>query len=155
MYTREQASLIKQKFWTTLGQFLALHPSAEGLKVNWLNYKTGLKHVYFRMDADKNSAYIGIELHHPDQGIQELFFEQFLEFKLLLHGLMEEEWEWELHSLDEKTGKTISRIYCTQQGYNVFDEKHWADIIRFLSPRMISLDSFWADAKYSFDVLKG
>lgn len=73
MYTKEQASQLRQAFWTAFGQYISPHPSAEGLKVNWSNYQTGIKHVYFRMKADNKSASIAIELTHPDTDIQELF----------------------------------------------------------------------------------
>jgi len=153
VYTKEQASQLRQAFWTSLGQYMAPIPSAEGLKINWINYKTGLKHVYFRMQADNKTAGIGIEITHPDSGVQELFFEQFLEFKTLLHGMMYEEWIWALHETDE-SGKTISKIYFQLENVNIFKQDDWPTLISFFKPRMITLDEFWCDAKYSFDILK-
>lgn len=153
MYTREQASLIRKEFWTTFGNYMSPQLSAEGLKTNWLNYKTGLKHVYFRLDADKRSASVAIEITHPDISIQELFYEQFLELKRLLNGYLGEEWEWVLHTSDEN-GKTISKIYTEINGVNVFNKDDWHKLISFFKPRIIALDEFWSDAKYSFDSLK-
>lgn len=153
MYTREEASLIRKEFWTKLGGYLAPIKNSEGERVNWINYKTGIKHVNFRLDADKRNASIGIELTHPDEGIQELFFEQFTELKSLLHGYLNEEWEWVLHTSDEN-GKTISRIYKELDKVNVFNKNDWSALISFLKPRILALDEFWNDAKYSFDSLK-
>lgn len=153
MYSREEASRLRHEFWTALGQYLAPHLSAEGLKVNWINYKTGLKHVYFKMQADKKQASIGIEITHPDTGIQELFFEQFLELKSILHGYLNEEWDWVLHTPDEN-GKIISRICTEIAGVSVFNRNDWPALISFFKPRIIALDEFWSDAKYSFDSLK-
>jgi hypothetical protein len=70
MYSKDQASQLKQQFWTTFGQYITPHPSAEGIKINWVNYKTGIKHLYFRMQAENRSASIAIEIAHPDAGIQ-------------------------------------------------------------------------------------
>lgn len=153
MYTREQASELRQAFWTAFGQYIAPQVSAEGVKVNWTNYKTGLKHVYFRMHADKEKASIAIEITHPDVGIQELFFEQFKETRNVLHEYLEEEWEWELHSHDEED-KIISRIYKEISEVNIFNKDDWPQLISFFKPRMIALDQFWYNAKDSFDVLK-
>ena len=153
MYTREEASLIRKEFWTMFGGYLSPIKSSEGERVNWLNYKTGLKHVYFRLDAGKRHASIGIELTHPDTGIQELFFEQFLELKSILHGYLNEEWEWVLHTSDED-GKVISKIYKELNDVNVFNKNNWPELISFLKPRILALDEFWNDAKYSFDSLK-
>ena len=153
MYTREQASQLRQAFWTTYGQYLAPVPSAESLKINWLNYQTGLKHVSFRLHADNHSASVGIEITHPDTGIQELFFEQFKELRHILHSNAGEEWEWVLHTTDA-TGKTISRIYKEIVDVNVFNQDDWPELISFFKPRMIALDAFWSVAKYSFDTLR-
>ncbi len=153
MYTKGEASQLRQAFWTAFGQYLAPIPSAEGLKVNWVNYKTGLKHVYFRMQAGNKTASIGIELTHPDPGIQELFFLQFTELKTLLHGTLDETWDWVLHTTDEN-GQLISRIYKEIAPVNVFNQDDWPALISFFKPRIIALDEFWTDAKYSFDALK-
>lgn len=153
MYSKDEASQLKQAFWTTFGQYISPQLSAEGLRINWVNYKTGLKHVYFRMEAGKKSASIAIELAHPDAGIRELFFEQFLELKNILHVELGEEWEWELHSTDEN-GKNISRIYTQLNGVSIFNKNDWPALISFFKPRIIALDEFWSNAKYAFDALK-
>lgn len=153
MYSKEEASQLKQAFWTTFGQYISPQLSAEGLRVNWVNYKTGIKHIFFKMHADKRTAYIAIEITHPDAGIQELFFEQFLEYKNILTSYQNEPWEWELHGHDEY-GKTISRIYKQIDGISIFNKNDWPELISFFKPRIIALDEFWNDAKYGFDGLK-
>jgi hypothetical protein len=153
MYTREEASYLRQAFWTTFGQYIAPHLSSEGLKVNWINYKTGVKNVFFRMDADNNRGYIGIELTHTDPEIQQMYFEQFELLKEILHETLAEEWIWKLHTEDEH-GKIISRIYKEIEEVSIFNRNHWSDLISFFKPRIISLDQFWEGAKYSFDELK-
>lgn len=153
MYSKEEASQLKQAFWTTFGQYIAPQLSAEGLRANWVNYKTGIKHIFFKMQADKRTASIAIEITHPDAGIQELFYEQFLEYKNILASYQNEPWEWELHGRDEY-GKTISRIYKQIKGVSIFNKNDWPELISFFKPRIIALDEFWSDAKYGFDGLK-
>ena len=68
MYTREQASSIRQEFWTRFGRYMAPVLSAEGEKINWINYKTGIRQLNFRMDATQEFAHIGIEINHRDPG---------------------------------------------------------------------------------------
>lgn len=153
MYSKDEASQLRQLFWTTFGQYIAPQLSAEGLKVNWVNYKTGIKHLYFRMEADKRSATIAIEIAHPDTGIQELFFEQFSELKNLLHAALQENWEWQLHNADDN-GKIISRIFKQINGVSIFNKADWPALISYFKPRIIALDEFWSDAKYAFDGLK-
>lgn len=153
MYSKDEASQLKQEFWTAFGQYMSPVLSAEGVRANWVNYKTGLKHVYFRMNANKRSASIAIELAHPDAGIQELFFEQFKEYKNILHDALGETWDWDLHITDE-SGKIISRIYTQLDGVSIFNKNDWPRLISFFKPRIIVLDEFWSDVKYGFDALK-
>lgn len=153
MYSKEQASQIRQSFWTAFGQYLAPQPSADGLKINWINYKTGIKYISFKMQTDNRSASIAIEISHPDAGIQELFFEQFKELKAVLHNTLQEEWEWALHTTDEY-GKVVSRIYKDLPQASIFNRDDWPKLISFFKPRIIALDEFWSTAKYSFDALR-
>ena len=149
MYSKDEAAKLKQEFWTTFGQYLALEHSSEGLRVNWVNYKTGIKHLHFKMEADGKKARIGIEIAHQDAGIQELLFEQFKEFKVILADYLKEEWLWELHTTDEY-GKNISRISISLMPISVFNRQDWPELISFLKPRIIALDAFWNDVKDSF-----
>ncbi|MES2455492.1 MAG: DUF4268 domain-containing protein [Bacteroidota bacterium] len=153
MYSKDEASQLKQAFWTTFGQYIAPHLSAGGTKVNWVNYKTGIRHLFFKMHADKRGAYIAIEISHPDSGIQELVFEQFQAFKRLMEAQMGETWDWNLHMTNEH-GKTISQISKQLDGLSIFKREDWPALISFFKPRIIALDEFWTDAQYSFDVFK-
>src|SRR5690606_36969755 len=102
-------------------------------KVNWLNYKTGYKGLYFRMDADQKKVSISVEMDHNDPDLRQLFFEQFLELKSVLHSTLEEEWEWQPDTVNE-LGQNISRIGKSISGVNIFDENTWPQMIGFLKP---------------------
>lgn len=153
MYSKDQASAIKQAFWTAFGQYMALQPAADGGKVSWINYKTGIKHLYFRMQADQRAGSIAIEIAHPDPGIQELMFEQFRSYDKVLQGYLSEEWDWVLHTQDDY-GKTISRISKTISNVNIFRQEDWPALISFFKPRIMALDEFWSDARYGFDLFR-
>jgi hypothetical protein len=153
MYSKDEASQIRQAFWTAFGQYISPQLSADGLKVNWVNYKTGIKHLYFKMEADKRFATIGIVITHPDAGIQELFFEQFQELKTMFDSYFDEDWIWALHDKDEY-GKTISRIYQQIDNVSIYNRNDWPQLISFFKPRIIALDDFWSVAQYSFESLK-
>lgn len=153
MFKREEASRIRHEFWTTFGRYMRPIPSAEGMKINWVNYHTGLKDVYFRMDAGSKSASIAISIEHNDPGIRELYFEQFMEFQTLLHATLDEVWEWQRHASSGK-GVNISRIYTELPDASIFTRDDWPALISFFKPRIIALDSFWSDAKYTFEALR-
>ena len=151
MYSKDQASQLKQAFWTAYGQYMAPVLSAEGLRTNWINYKTGVKHIYFKMQADSKSASIAIEFSHPDAELQQLYFEQLATYKTMLHSTLGEDWDWQLHTTDDY-GKTVSRVQKDISPVNIFQKEDWPKLISFFKPRIIALDEFWSDVKVAFEV---
>jgi hypothetical protein len=101
------------------------------------------------MDAGPKTATISISLEHNDPYVRELYFSQFNEFMEILHATLEEEWTWQLHAA--VADKTSSRIYKELQDVSVFNKEQWPDLISFFKPRIIALDAFWENAKYSFE----
>ena len=57
------------------------YQSVTGSKVNWINYNTGVKNIYFRLEVDQHSARVFIDLQHKDEDIRELFYEQFVYYQ--------------------------------------------------------------------------
>jgi len=153
MYSRQEASKIKQQFWTVFGQYMQPVLSAEGEKMQWVNYKTGEPHISFKMDADSKSAMVAIVLTHKDKGLRELYFQQFMELRKLLSQALEEDWTWRQHAT-ESNGKEISRIFICLENVSIFSRDDWPAIIAFLKKRIIALDAFWSEARYAFESLR-
>lgn len=150
MYTKQEASGIRRKFWTTFGIYMNPVPSAWQEKVNWLNYKTGIKDVFFRLHADNKMARICIEITHNDPMIRKIYFDHFLAMRNMLHNALQEEWVWKEETEDE-LGKQLTVIYIEISGVNVMEEKSWPSIIAFFKPRFIALDAFWGEVKDTMD----
>ncbi|AIM36559.1 DUF4268 domain-containing protein [Sphingobacterium sp. SG20118] len=153
MYSREEVKQLKESFWTRFGQYMALHTSADGVKINWVNYRTGVKNLRFKMEADKRTAIIAIEWNHQDLSMRKLMWEQFEEYRNILKGILEEDWTWDLEVVDEY-GKSVSMIYITMEGKSIFKQEDWPALISFFKPRLIALDEFWCDAQYGFELFK-
>jgi len=153
MYSKQETTQLRQEFWTISGKYMSPVLSAEGEKINWVNYKTGEKHLSFRMHADNKKASIGIEITHKDTGIQQIYFEQLLQFRHLFAEAVGEEWNWQLHKIDEQ-GRTISHIYIEKSGVSIYQNKDWPELISFLKPRIIALDAFWSSVRYTFENLR-
>jgi hypothetical protein len=152
MYSKQEASQLRKEFWTAFGQYMLPVLSSDGEKVAWVNYKTGEKDVFFKMNANNKTAAIGIELHHSDAGIRQLYYEQFLELKTFLHTQLGEEWIWQQETSDEY-GKQFSRIYTELPGVSIFRKEDWPSLISFFKPRIIALDEFWSVARHQFGAL--
>lgn len=150
MYSKQEASLVRKNFWTSFGQYMRPLPGADGETVNWLNYKTGIRQIYFRMDADKEKASIAIELRQTDPVQQQYYFEQLGQLRALLEEETGEKWDWQLLQKDED-GNMVSRIGTALSSVNIFNSNDWPAIISFLKPRMLALDRFWNMIKDSLE----
>ncbi|WP_339866392.1 DUF4268 domain-containing protein [uncultured Algoriphagus sp.] len=150
MYNKAETSRIRSEFWIAFGKYMKPIPNAEGRRINWPNYKTGVRNIYFRMKAERDFASIGIEIGHPDEELQELYFDQFAQFKKMLEAALGESWDWKLHQVNE-FGQLVSRIEKILPAVNVMNEQDWPEIISFLKPRIIALDEFWDNVKPGFE----
>jgi len=151
VYSKEESKKLKQAFWTAFGVVMKPHHSAEGLKINWVNYKTEVKNIVFSLEADNKSVTISIDILHNDAGLREIYFEQFEEFKMLFHTILEENWYWNKEMYNQR-GMSYSSIYMSQSG-NIFDQNQWQEMFAFLKHRLLKLDEFWSDAKEIFKSL--
>ena len=153
MYTKEEVSRQKQAFWTTFGRYMQPVLSAEGTVVGWLNYKTGIPGVQFKMEADHKQVSIAIVLSHKDDVLRAAQYEKLTELKSMLEDeLGGEGWQWQQHATDE-WGKTVSAVRKELTGVNIHRKEDWPAMISFLKERLIALDAFWSMARYGFEEL--
>lgn len=150
MFTRQESALLKQRFWTSFGQYMAPVPGAGGGKVQWVNYKTGVKDIQFNMQADEDAATIAVIVSHANTLQRKKVFEQLLQWKPLLAAATGEEWKWEAETQNAQ-GRSISIIYRALRGVSIFRTDDWPAIISFFKPRIIALDVFWNEIKYGFE----
>ena len=127
-------------------------PSSNAEKANWVNYRTGIKFIQFKMDAGSDEARIAIEINHKDPAIRELYFNHFKTFKKALEEILGEKWEWQPKMLND-TGAAVSQVFTSLAGVNIYKEEHWPQIITFLKKRIIDLDKFWNEYKEIFEML--
>src|SRR6476619_3094624 len=127
--------------------------SAEGEKINWINYRTGEKDIVFRMEADNRKGVISIDLTHRDEGVRHLYLEQFRELKMLLEAQTEEAWIWKERD-EDSSGRPCARIAAFIENVSIFKKEDWPALISFFKPRIMALDAFWSDARHAFEALR-
>lgn len=153
MYSKEEASQIRKKFWISFGRYMKLQPSAGGMPVNWVNYKTGVKGLNFKTDADNRNVIIRVELNAADTDIRHLMYEQMEEYRPLFESVCGQDWIWYRDVYDEY-GRPLSRIEKKKEGLSIFRESDWPEIIGFLKKGLTGLDEFWEDSRHAFDIFK-
>lgn len=151
MYTKEEVSRQKQAFWTAFGKYMQPVLSAEGMSIGWLNYKTGIAGIQFKMDADHKQVSIAILLSHRDETIRAQQYEQLQQLKALLQQELEgESWNWQEAYTDE-WGKTFGMVSKVLTGVNIHRKEDWPAMISFLKQRIMALDAFWSNVKFGFE----
>ena len=148
MYSEKEASAIRKKFWTSLGQYMAPVPSASGESVNWINYKTGIKGISFKMNADTAGVYAAVEIYNQDIMLQHHYFDLFHKFArgsdIFSDRLFRKDYITE-------SGITLSSISVELKGVNILREDDWPTMISFIKKHLIILDEFWNEFKPAFE----
>lgn len=118
--------------------------SAEGEPVTWVNYKTGVPGLSFRMDADHTHVSIAIVISSSDPYRQQTFYNRLIQMKQVLEdALGEKDWIWE----------PLSTVSKQIKGVSIHRQEDWPAMISFLKPRIMALDDFWSVGKYGFEEL--
>lgn len=149
MFSKEEAKQIRIAFWTAFGVYMRQHESLLGPKQKWVNYDTGVKGIFFRLEAESKFARVSITLEQSDPGIRDLFFDQWEELRRYLESESDAQWTWERHHTLE-SGREISRIYRELRGKTIFEQQDWAAIFEFLEACILPLDSVWSDCNEAF-----
>ena len=152
MYSSAEASAIRQQFWTRFGMYMSPVPSATQEKVNWVNYKTGIKGISFKMDVDKQSAFVAIEIFLKETMLQHQYFKIFNSFAMQFESLAGKGWQYKVDDFIGHKGN-VSSITVELKNVNVFRQEDWPQIIAFLKLHIIGLDAFWASYKTAFELL--
>lgn len=152
MLSKEEAKELRKAFWEKLFSQMEKMRNPHGSKVNWMSYNTGIKHLYFRMEADDLGARLCIDLQFPDEGIRSLYYEQFEEFKNILDDTFKSvTWYPEF---EHWNGKTIARIAIEKEECNFKNQKDWDKMHLFLKLNFAKLDEFWYEFGEVFKNLK-
>jgi|TARA_B110000114_G_C14815457_1_gene286438 hypothetical protein len=153
MYSKEYKSEMKKLFYTSFGKYMSKNKSINDTKIKWLNYKTDIKDLYFKIDCNENYTKILIDIQHSDDEIRNLFFDQFLELEKLFIKTMGEKWTWDSEYLNSY-GQKSSQISKTLKKVNIYDKKTWVTSFNFLEKRFIKIDKFWLNFYEVFKALE-
>ncbi|MEO5967207.1 MAG: DUF4268 domain-containing protein [Ferruginibacter sp.] len=145
MYSNKEISKIQAEFWTTFGLYMRPVPGVHGERVNWINYKTHIKHLSFNLLFTDNFASLKIIFAHPELDKQISFLKTFYIFKSELKSFPQPLILSKGFSISEPT-----TIECVLNNVNIFNKETWPAAITFLKETMVQLDVFWQNNKYVF-----
>ena len=153
MWSKKEAKDRRVRFFTNFGVYMKKHNEEYGNKMRWVNYRTGVNSVKFRIEVDNKTAKVCIDITNEDEGVRQLFFEQFEEFKKLLSNSMDELiWVKDQYI---QSGFAISRIYAETDEFSMSNEAQWGELYQFIEKNIVALHEFWDMSQDVFKDLEG
>jgi hypothetical protein len=153
MYSKAEKKQMKLDFWTSLENKLTEKGKAKGRNIVWMSYPTKVKDLYFRTEISNGSAKLCIDMQFLDDGVREVFFEQFQEFELKLNQAFKSSAIY-VKDYEHSNGKIISRIYTEIQNVHLLNKNDWDKMQDFLIYNFLKLDDFWLEFSEVFHNLK-
>ena len=150
MLSQTERKALNTDFYTALGLMMQGNYSATGKRIRWTNYKTGIRNVYVRMEVDARKAVFCIDIQHKDEGMRQLFWEQFTELKGLLTEALGDDLVWHEHFY-KADGTAISRIEKVLPQGSLYQKETWPELLGFLKKQLLAFDGVWADV---YDIFK-
>ena len=149
MFSKSEASRIRSAFWTNFGRYIAPVPSANGYNINWINYRTGVKHIRFTMDFTSRNAEVWVEFTFTDTNKRAQVFDAFAS----LWKTTNNDEEWIFINDTVKDEKQMAAVRSSIENVNIFQQDTWPDAIAFLKKQMLMLDEFWVENKEMFEMM--
>ncbi len=153
MYSKEEKKQNRFDFWNKLENQLDKKRNPHGSKVNWMSYNTGFNDIYFRMEATEDAVRLCVDIQMSDEGIRELFYQQFEEFATILEGYFKGKLIWQ-KDFEHSNGRTISRLSMEKYDVNILRKSDWDKMHLFLKINFVKLDEFWCEYGEVFKNLK-
>lgn len=145
MYSKAEASKIRERFWTKFGKYMQPVPFSSGEKLNWINYKTGVKGIRFAMKAESKFASVEIQVTHPEEQIRLQALKQLSVIIPELETLTGYAWLMDKQAYFD--GKRIGLIHSEIENISIFRETDWPAFIQFFKSSVMAFDQLWPGQK--------
>ena len=81
MYSKEELKNLKLEFWESFAAFCEVQPYLRGRKKIWTLYDTKVKGVELKFDANRQGAYVILEVNHRSEDLRLEMFERLTWYK--------------------------------------------------------------------------
>lgn len=150
MYSKEEAKIIRKKFWEGFDAYSKNRRKKTRKRSSWTLQNTGIKGFNLKFDVDNLSAQVGFEIDSKGLQRQIKYYEKMQSLKALLNEEFDHQLIWNDHYLRE-TGKEVFRIYIEKPNVNLFRESDWNPIFEFFYINMTKLETWFSEYK---DIIK-
>lgn len=139
MYSKEELKNLKLEFWESFAAFCEVQPYLRGRKKIWMLYDTKVKGVELKFDADRQGAYVILEVNHKREDLRLEMFEKLSWYKDNLEKELPDGLIWDIYYVRE-SGKAVARAYTMKEGIDIHNRSHWGEFFTFMAKRMYLLE---------------
>lgn len=139
MYSKDELKNLKLEFWESFAAFCEVQPYLRGRKKTWTLYDTKVKGVELKFDANREGAYVILEVNHRREDLRLEMFEKLTWYKDTLERDFPEGLIWDICFVRE-TGKEVARIYTAKEGMDLHRREDWGLFFSFMARRMYLLE---------------
>lgn len=148
MYSKEELKALKLEFWESFAAFCEVQPYLRGRKKIWVLYDTKVKGVELKFDANREGAYVILEVNHRREDLRLEMFERLTWYKEMLEADFPEGLVWDICFVRE-TGREVARIYTAQEELDLHRRSDWGAFFKFMAEAMFRLErNFLGIAEY-------
>ncbi len=149
MYSKEEARLLKQEFWTTFGKW-SLKKRKSLNKGKWLLNHTGVKGYRFKFEEENKTVCVCLEIIDDNRVIREIRYEKLLLIKPLLDEALDNKLIWDKEFISSPQ-RAIIRVYIQKKGLTINNRNHWPEIFSFFFDNMSTLEKIFEEYKELLD----
>lgn len=141
MYSKEEAKLVRQQFWTMFGK--RYHRK-------WTLYDTKVKDLVLKFSFEGTTAMVSLDLMHDDAFFRAYYWEKLEGLKNLMLDEVSPELIFNANYI-LASGKEISRIYACLEHVKIQKQTDWPQVYEFFYEHMDKLETFFWEYKDVID----
>ncbi len=148
MYSKEELKQLKVEFWESFAAYCEVQPDLRKRKKRWILYNAKVKGVELKFDANRQGAFVILEVNHRREDERLEMFEKLSWYKEDLRKDLPDELIWDICFIREG-GNQVARIYLHKGGMDLHRRENWGQFFSFMASRMYLLErNFLSIADY-------
>lgn len=146
MYTKEELKQLKKEFWEGFGIYCSNHPVLGKRKSKFMLYNTKMKGVELKFDANREGAFVILEINSLNETERFAKYEQFERYKILMEEDFPDGLIWNF-AFQRETGNEVCRIYNQKTGLDIHKRIQWMEFYKFMAAEMLKLEKAFQNVK--------
>ena len=150
MYSKEEVKQLKKEFWEGFGVYCSQIPELKRRKSKFMLYNTKMKGVELKFDANRDGAFVILEINLNNEKARLEKYEQFEQYKTIMEKQFPKGLIWDFAYIRE-CGTEVCRIYTSKTGIDLHRRIQWMEFYQFMSAEMMKLEKSFIKVKAALE----